>query len=77
MAMTGVRIGLPGVPDGPDADLDNIEGEVEGRPGKMDEGSPAKRSRAVESTPQNVLTMESIRQLLAEQSVSLLQAQQV
>ena len=50
MAMPGLRIELPGVPDGHDADLDlDVENdESKGRGGGDEQASPAKRSRGGE-----------------------------
>ena len=76
MAKPGVPIEIPGVPDGPDEDLDVEVAGGKGRSVDDEQGSPAKRSRA-QGSGAEVLTMDSLRQLLAEQSVSLLQAQQV
>ncbi|CAE7776408.1 unnamed protein product [Symbiodinium sp. CCMP2592] len=67
-----LHIGLPGVPDGPDLDLDCDQGK--GRTDVGDHESPSKRHRQEQEVG---LTMDSIRQLLAEQSHSLLQAQQM
>ena len=57
-----MTIGLPGVPDDHDLDLEERE------------SSPAKRSKGAPASA--AVTMESIRALLQEQSFSILQAQQ-
>ncbi|CAE7242656.1 unnamed protein product [Symbiodinium sp. CCMP2592] len=78
MAEPGVRqlhIGLPGVPDGPDLDLD-LEGDKT-RPADRQQGSPPKKHRQEGEPGAPGLTMDALRQLLAEQSHSLLQAQQM
>ena len=75
MAGKEIRIRLPGIPDGPDMDL-------EGPPGKGAYRRTASAGQSRQEEPSGTwwwggLTMESIRQLLAEQSHSLLQAQQM
>ncbi|CAE7243875.1 unnamed protein product [Symbiodinium sp. CCMP2592] len=72
-ALPGIKVGLLGVPDGPDLDLDDdASHKAKGLEGRQD--SPAKRTKAAPSV--EGITMEAIRGLLQEQSFQLLQAQQ-
>ena len=72
-----LHIGLPNVPEGPDMDLDSPSARRQDRRTE----SPSKKHRQDDGAKGSgsiggALTMDSLRQLLQEQSQSLLQAQQ-
>ncbi|CAE7346755.1 unnamed protein product [Symbiodinium microadriaticum] len=67
-----LHVGLPGIPDGPDYDLD---GGPPGAGRRLEaETSPAKKPKSGAGGEQ--VSMDALRALLNEQSVALLQAQQ-
>ena len=75
MAVPGMTIPLPGGVEEFDADLDDPrQGRLEGKEHKDRPDSPKRQKGGPDA---GVVTMESLRSLLAEQSLSLLQAQQL
>ena len=77
MAARPERIPLPGGLDDEDLDPDASKRGADRPSGEVDRHGSPKKARQGETSEPQMVTMDALRSLLAEQSVSLLQAQQV